>query len=219
MKYTLGNSSFDVNGNMYLKGVGGYNGTNKDYSKDVATVIDSKIDSMLSVSYLELVILRDNGQLIPGQQYRITDYITTTIQENTESAGHQFDIIVTADSNNTLSEIARACLHEGDTYFSTNYCNLSAWQIWYCLDNDSSRFDWAMKYSYDSDNNLYEFDNWVTAVGKVCDDQINTFYETEINEKFSHCGYSEDLDGIQRLTLYGINLDGDIDEGLNTNTL
>ena len=175
--------------------------------------------SMLSVNYFELVNLRDNGKLIPGQQYRITDYVTTTSQENTESAGHQFDIIVTANSNNTLSEIASACIHEGDTYFSENNANLSAWQIWYCLDNDSSRFEWAMKYSYDSDNNLYEFDNWVTAVGKVCDDQINTFYETEINEKFSHYGYSEDLDGIQILTLYGRNLDGDIDEGLNTNTL
>lgn len=143
MKYTLGNSSFDVNGNMYLKDVGGYTGTNKDSSKDVATVIDSKIDSMLSVNYLELKNLRDNGKLIPGQQYRITDYTTTTIQENTVSAGHQFDIIVTANSNNTLSEIARACLHEGDTYFSGNNANLSAWQIWYCLDNDTDRFEWA----------------------------------------------------------------------------
>jgi hypothetical protein len=76
-----------------------------------------------------------------------------------------------------------------------------------------------MGYSYDSDNNLYEFSKWITGVGKVCDEQIGTFYETEINEKFSHFGYSEDLDGIQRLTLYGRMLDGDIDEGLNTYVL
>ena len=178
---------------------------------------------MLSVNYLELVNLRDNGKLIPGQQYRIIDYITTTIQENTESAGHQFDIIVTANSNNTLSEIASACLHEGDTYFSGNNANLSAWQIWYCLDNDTSRFKWATNkgYTYNSSNQLYEIDKdkWVTAVGKVCNDrignQIDAFYETEINEKFSHFGYSADLDGIQRLTLYGRMLDGDIDEGLS----
>ena len=99
--------------------------------------------SMLSVTHSQLVNLRDNGKLIPGQQYRITDYVTTTSQENTESAGHQFDIIVTANSNNTLSEIASACIHEGDTYFSENNANLSAWQIWYCLDNDSSKFEWA----------------------------------------------------------------------------
>ena len=179
--------------------------------------------SMLSVTYSRLVNLRDNGKLIPGQQYRITDYVTTTSQENTESAGHQFDIIVTANSNNTLSEIASACIHEGDTYFSENNANLSAWQIWYCLDNDTSRFKWATNkgYTYNSSNQLYEIDKdkWVTAVGKVCNDrignQIDAFYETEINEKFSHFGYSADLDGIQRLTLYGRMLDGDIDEGLS----
>ena len=143
MKYTLGNSRFEVNGKQYLKDVGGYNGTNKDSSKDVATVIGSKIDSMINVTYSQLVDMRDNGELIPGQQYRITDYITTTVQVDTESAGHQFDIIVTANSNNTLSEIASACLHEGDTYFSGNNANLSAWQIWYCLDNDTDRFEWA----------------------------------------------------------------------------
>ena len=222
MKYTLGNSSLEVNGKQYLKDVGGYNGTNKDSSKDVATVIEDvvteiggKINSMLSVNYFELVNLRDNGQLIPGQQYRLTDYITTTSQENTVSAGHQFDIIVTANSNNTLNEIASACLHEGDTYFSEHGVNLSAWQIWYRLDDDGI-FEWDMGYFYDSDNNLYEFKNWVTAVGKVCDDQIDSFYETEINEKFSHFNYTENLDGIIVPTLYGRMLDGDTDEGLNT---
>lgn len=74
-------------------------------------------------------------------QYRITDYACTTTQENTKSAGHPFDIIVTADSENTLNEKARAIQHEGDTYFAD--CDLSAWKIWYCLDNDATRFAWA----------------------------------------------------------------------------
>ena len=193
----------------------------------------------MNITYNELVTLRDNAQLIPGQQYRITDYITNTIQENTKSAGHQFDIIVTADNENTLNEVARACktefdlekykdafsnswaehmsyvgiyeyegkeyhLYESeaqdlqmlmdfnsqnilegiyldaaypytlypaycrqkeeswgewnighdfaeniafkynlaeDTYFFSS--NLVAWQIWYCLDNDTDRFAWA----------------------------------------------------------------------------
>lgn len=73
--------------------------------------------TMLPITYSELVTLRDNGQLIPGQQYRITDYMTTIIQENTRSANHQFDIIVTADSEITLNEKARAIQHEGDAYF------------------------------------------------------------------------------------------------------
>ena len=69
---------------------------------------------MISVTYAELVALRDNGELIAGMQYRITDFVTTTAQENTRSAGHQFDVIVTADNENTLNEVARACRSEFD---------------------------------------------------------------------------------------------------------
>ena len=186
---------------------------------------------MISVTYAELVALRDNGELIAGMQYRITDFVTTTAQENTRSAGHQFDVIVTADNANTLNEVARACRSEfniekykdahsytldekvqymgtykynGEVYhyyesFSCNMLvsfneaveydasrinpyiiipsyimldgnnweigtdegediafkynptiasyfkdsNLAAWQLWYCLDNDTERFAWA----------------------------------------------------------------------------
>ena len=100
-------------------------------------------DRMLSATYAELVTLRDEGKLIAGMQYRITDYVTTTAQKNTSSAGHQFDVIVTADNENTLNEVARACLHWGDTYFSKAGAKLEAWQIWYSLDNNSERFAWA----------------------------------------------------------------------------
>lgn len=104
--------------------------------------ITLKSDSaIIPITYSELVDLRDSSKLIPGQQYRITDYVTTTVQENTQSAGHQFDIIVTADDEKTLNEEARVCLHDEDTYFANS--NLSAWKAWYCLDNDSTRFVWA----------------------------------------------------------------------------
>lgn len=100
-------------------------------------------ESMVSIKYEELVKLRDNKALVPGKQYRITDYVTTTAQADTQSAGHQFDVIVTADDESTLNEVARTCLHEGDTYFSEAGAKLEAWQIWYCLDNDVNRFAWA----------------------------------------------------------------------------
>lgn len=105
-------------------------------------VISSTVDSLITpITYAELVALRDSSSLVAGMQYRITDYACTTTQENTQSAGHPFDIIVTADSENTLNEEARAIQHEGDTYFAD--CDLSAWKIWYCLDNDATRFAWA----------------------------------------------------------------------------
>ena len=123
--------------------------------KEKLTELSEKIDNfnptpMISVTYAELVALRDDGELIAGMQYRITDYVTTTAQENTQSAGHQFDVIVTADNANTLNEVARACLHDGDTYFSEAGAKLEAWQIWYCLDNDTERFAWASEEILDS---------------------------------------------------------------------
>lgn len=94
-----------------------------------------------NITYAELVALRNSSSLVPGRQYRITDYQCTTTQGSTKSAGHQFDIIVRADSENRLNEEASAIQHEGDEYFANS--NLSAWKIWYCLDNDKTRFAWA----------------------------------------------------------------------------
>ena len=87
--------------------------------------------------------LRDNGELVAGAFYRITDYITTTAQENTQSANHPFDVSVLALSENTLAEEAYAIQSERDTdgYFANS--NLSAWKLWYSLDNDTERFAWA----------------------------------------------------------------------------
>ena len=97
---------------------------------------------MFETTHADLVTLRDNGALIPGMQYRITDYVATTVQEHTQSANHPFDIIVTADSANKLNEVARAIRHNGDTYFPQT-TKFEAWQIWYSLDNDTNRFAWA----------------------------------------------------------------------------
>lgn len=101
--------------------------------------------TMTETTYAELKSMRDNGTLTPGMWYRITDYVCTTTQSNTISAGNKFDIIVLATGKNSLSEQARAINHtpqEGETDYFAN-SNLSAWQIWYCLDNDTTRFAWA----------------------------------------------------------------------------
>ena len=140
----------------------------QDVIKDLETIRSGAAKKMLdNITYSELVTLRDNSQLIPGKQYRITDYITTTTQAETQSAGHQFDVIVIADTVNILNETARITNHEGDTYFANE--NLAAFQIKYCLDNDISRFSWAdtangkgvIYYMKDQHNNEtpYDFKN------------------------------------------------------------
>ena len=129
------------NGNVYINGIGGYTGENPSDSKDLATYLPN----MVNITYTDLKKLRDRDQLVPGQQYRITDYVCTTNKIGTRPADHQFDIIVTADDESTLNETARAINHpvtEDETdYFYNN--DLNAWKIWYCLDNDTDRFAWA----------------------------------------------------------------------------
>lgn len=202
--------------------------SNIDLSSEIKALAVKFRPNLIPLTYQELFSLRASSGLLPGAFYRITDYVTLTFQENTQSAGHEFDLVVLALSKDALSERAYAMLHEveshreltlssesgtaasyretgetvevqghtyyrwdrigggdsvyfntatpakgatpyslqsnggmawegyfflntepetvydGDTYFHEAGVNLSAWQIWYCLDNDRSRFAWAV---------------------------------------------------------------------------
>ena len=109
----------------------------------LASDLNSMVDAIqiTEITWSNLKTLRDTSKLIPGATYRITDYTCTTVQEETKSAGHVFDILVTADDVNVLNENAHAIQHSGDTYFENS--DLSAWELKYCLDNDTTRFAWA----------------------------------------------------------------------------
>ncbi len=67
----------------------------------------------------------------------------STLEARTVS--HPYDIIVIADNEHTLNENARACLRDGDTYYTAegSVADLAAWELKYTLDNDRSRFSWA----------------------------------------------------------------------------
>lgn len=107
-------------------------------------------------SWNHIRLTRNGGNLIPGAWYRITDYVATVTSNYVstcnpdvyaQSANHPFDILVLATSTSSFSEEARAVPHDGDTYFvsdsSEKFVDMNAWKIWYCLDNDTERFDWA----------------------------------------------------------------------------
>lgn len=98
------------------------------------------LSATISLTYAELKALRDSGKLVPGQYYRIIDYVTmvTATSPSTRSAGHPFDIIVMALDATTLSEEAWAIQHDGDEYFKD--ARLVAWRLKYKLDND---WTWA----------------------------------------------------------------------------
>ena len=113
------------------------------YIKNTANgIVDFTPISIVNITYTELKKLRDNSKLKPSQYYRITDFVTTVANDTeARSASHRFDIIVMASKENKLQEECYAIQHEGDTYFAN--CNLAAWKIWYCLDNDTTKYAWA----------------------------------------------------------------------------
>lgn len=148
------------------------------------TIIDAILDSSSlvlceDITYTDLKQLQDNKELIPGMQYRIIDYDCMTAALNTRSEHHSFDIIVVADSSISINENARAINHEGDEYF--NNCKLSAWQLKYCIDNDTDRFGWAdsngkgviyyMKDEFDNEC-PYDFKNITFNLGYILNSDV-----------------------------------------------
>lgn len=112
--------------------------------KNLTTILDELSKSgggIMEITYSDLKALRDSSSLTAGQFYRITDYVTTTKEVDTASANHPFDIIAFAIDSSHLCEECWAAVHEGDTYFANS--ELESWKVWYCLDNDTNRFDWA----------------------------------------------------------------------------
>lgn len=85
----------------------------EDYFPIIYELQKTLVSQIEEITYSDLKNKRDNSLLIPGKFYRIIDYQCTTAQFDTKSAGHQFDIIVRADSKNTLNENARAAKHKG----------------------------------------------------------------------------------------------------------
>lgn len=116
--------------------------------------VEELVQPMINITYAELYNLVILGKLVPGQKYRIIDYETTTSDENTKSAGHVFDLVVTALSKNELSHDANALRSDRDTDNYFGRCNLSAWKIRYDIYNDTSKYAWAVpnQFGYDSSN-------------------------------------------------------------------
>lgn len=131
---------------------------------------------MIEVTWQELKNKRDAGELIPGCLYRITDYQCTTTQENTKSAGHQFDIVLLALSENKLAEEGRAMEHPTDVYDVTFSDGVTKKCYWYYAD----------RYYDDGDDVWYEKYHIVdvnTKLGTVIEDVVlSTDRYIEINE-------------------------------------
>ena len=176
-----------------------------------------------SITYLELVELRNNSKLVPGCVYRITDYVTTSKKEGTRSAGHRFDIIVFADSENTLNEIARAVKHDGETYFDK--CNINKWELKYSLDNDINKYDWVdeengkgvIYWLKDEYNNecCYDFKNIQYLGSKIKNNEDNPFFVLEDEWYYTFSNHLARYEYFQWGTSYSVFRDETSDTVIN----
>ena len=154
--------------------------------------------SIQSITYDELKSLRDNSQLVAGQKYRITDYVTTTAQSGTTSAGHPFDIIVTADDVNKLNENARAINHtnivaaiqfehDDEYYVYVRYPEGDEDDIYAWASTDATDFNDTNISNIDTDNLIYT-DTETVSVGDTYD-----FYD-EGEDNCEITDYSDSVD-------------------------
>lgn len=157
----------------------------------------------IPVTYSELKELKDNSLLIPNATYRITDYTTETVKPRKTraysidfekyvigSAYHYFDLIVTATSKNTLDHNAKAIHSLRDTEHYFELSDLSKWVIKYDIENDETKYDWAVwngkgviYYMKDEYNNEAPYDfkniiiklnnNWVYTFNYTAENNFN----------------------------------------------
>lgn len=126
------------------------------------------------IKYADLVSKVNSKALIPGRKYRIIDYVTTTSQRGTRSAGKLFDVVVTALTTSTLDENASCCTTDRDnnavSSSEVSYWHPERWTIKYSLLTNSF-YTWAnvsttgftgiIYYMQDEYNNecFYDFKN------------------------------------------------------------
>lgn len=155
--------------------------------------------TMISKTWAQLQTLVATKALTPGALYRLTNYKAVVWQY--DAPFHPFDIVVVATSPSTLSEEARAVPHvfteedietygeDEQNYFASS--DLSAWRLWYSLDNDESRFSWA---SYSGTGVIYRMiDEWNNDIPFDFKNLRVTKLDGEIYPTFT--GYNDDGDG------------------------
>ena len=94
-----------------------------------------------TVTYSDLVSLRDSESLVTGTSYKIRDYEFKSDLVNVSSGNHPFCITLKATSKNTLSPEATAVAIPGDEYFAD--VPLDQWKLRYTLDNNVAKYPWG----------------------------------------------------------------------------
>lgn len=207
-------STFTGNINEYLSGDGTW---------QKVPVLETTY--MVSINRSDLISLRDTQGLIPGTWYRITDYSTIVMSQNTSSVNTKIDILMLAVANNLLNENVFFIRNCEDNTDYLDAAKVQAWKGKYCIDNDVHRFDFINAYfpyittndgasyvRYDGDTtdnegnklyawrgitNVFDFKNALEAQQLLPynEDIIYTTTEDVYAERYNDTSYSEGFYG------------------------
>ena len=165
-------------------------------SSIAATSCSNHTTSLESATYEQLKNKKENNQLIPGQQYRLTDYEatvkTTEVLERISPAKAapkqlEFDLILTALSTNTFSENVYVDSKPG----YDGSINFNAWTVKYSFDNNKDVYSWAdddngkgviyyMKAEFNNEC-PYDFKNIQMLVGEIyCGESVSDWLPDDI---------------------------------------
>ena len=136
---------------------------------------------IIDITYEELVKLTNSKKLIPGQSYRITDYECTvnnnddniSVNPYSPDSSQSFKIVVTALTNDSLSENAKATHPEQLISYE-----MGSWELKYTIDN--YRFSWGE--SGEVDYNVYIYftvSTWLVHMGFYWDENKGKYISDE----------------------------------------
>lgn len=141
---------------------------------------------MIEILYADLVKLRASGELIPGMQYRIIDYDPKGNDYLARMYDAQFDIIVIADTADTINTNARICRKS----------NASISKFEFPFESYSIKFDIVNHHIYemiDENHNIYGYDfvHLWPIVDSVCTPTMYKLSESgdpiDAHTAFIHC--------------------------------
>lgn len=141
---------------------------------------------MIEILYDDLVKLRASGELIPGMQYRIIDYNPKDNDYLARMYDAQFDIIVIADTADTINTNARICRKS----------NASISKYEFPFESYSIKFDIVNHHIYemiDENHNIYGYDfvHLWPIVDSVCTPTMYKLSESgdpiDAHTAFMHC--------------------------------
>lgn len=115
----------------------------KDQEADIAAL--KKVKTILFSGTHEQVKALTNGQLVPGGLYEITDY-HATVRGDMEGVavigdGYTFRLVLRASTASSFDHKVVAIYRNFNPQHAI-YIE-QAWQVWYDIDNDTSRYNWA----------------------------------------------------------------------------